>query len=105
MGDNTSNQEVIMVLDRCQNCGDPAVVECPNCKHISYCNSCNACSFECIPNGRVKKGTHHITVRIDSELNSELDEILKKALKTNPFATKSDIIRELIKAGIEKGDI
>lgn len=91
-----------MILDKCINCGETAIVECRNCGHQSYCPNCGECGFNCGA-GRKKKGTHHITIRIDHDLHVELDNILKRSLKSNPFATRSDIIRELIKAGIERG--
>jgi hypothetical protein len=91
-----------MMLDKCPNCGETAIVECAHCGHQSYCPNCGECGLNCGVNGRKKKGMHHITVRIDHELNKELDNIFQKSLKTNPFATKSDLIRELIKDSIER---
>ena len=89
-----------MIFDKCPDCGETAIVECTNCLNQSYCPSCGSCAMDCNPE-RKNRNTKHITLRVNQSLHNELDAILKRELKSNPFRTKSDVIRDLIRTGIE----
>jgi len=89
-----------MIYHKCPNCDETAIEICPRCGNQSFCPSCDDCFHPGCSKDQDKGLNVHLTVRIDLETNSRIEELLKNQLKNNPFVKKADIIRELLIKGL-----